>query len=78
MRFLLLSIFAVAPVAFALVLDTPTMKSRRTWDLTWRLDTEDVGVFLTRDFKTFDFIGVAPAEPEKATVRLPKELLRPG
>jgi hypothetical protein len=78
MRFSLLPILALAPVAFALVLDTPTIKSRRTWDLTWRLDTEDVGFFLTRDWETFDFIGVAPAEPEKATVRVPRELLRPG
>ena len=78
MRFSLCSILALAPATFALVLDTPVMKSRRTWDLTWRLDTEDVGFFLTRDFKTFDFIGVAPAEPEKATVRVPRELLRPG
>lgn len=78
MRLLLLSILALSPVAFGLVLDTPIRKSRRTWDLTWRLDTEDVGFFLTRDFETFDFLGVAPAEPEKATVRVPKELLRPG
>lgn len=76
--FSLLSILALTPAAFSLVLDTPTMKSHRTWDLTWRLDTENVGFFLTRDFKEFDFIGVAPAGPEKATVRVPRELLRPG
>jgi hypothetical protein len=78
MRFSLLSILALAPVAFALVLDAPIIKSRRTWNLTWRLDTPEVGFFLTRDFKTFDFIDVVPAEPEKATVSVPRELLRPG
>lgn len=78
MRLSLLPILALLPAAFGIVVDTPVRKSRRTWDLTWRLDTEDVGFFLTRDWETFDFLGVAPAEPEKATVRVPRELLRPG
>ncbi|KAJ5981901.1 hypothetical protein N7522_013529 [Penicillium canescens] len=79
MRFSLLSILALMPTALAVVVDEPKMRSRRTWDLTWRLDTPRIGFSITRDFITHEFIDVAMAEPEKATLRVPKDVnLRPG
>jgi hypothetical protein len=75
----LLSILALAPAVIAVVVDAPTIKSRRNWDVSWRLDTPKIGLTLTRDFKTFDWIDLVDAEPEKATVRLPKDVnLQPG
>ncbi|CAI7588357.1 unnamed protein product [Penicillium bialowiezense] len=79
MHLSLVSILALAPAVIAVVVDAPTIKSRRTWDVSWRLDTPKIGLTLTRDFKTFDWIDLVDAEPEKATVRLPKDVnLQPG
>lgn len=79
MHFPIFSILALAPAVIAVVVDTPTIKSRRTWDVSWRLDTPKIGLTLTRDFKTFDWIDLVDADPEKATVRLPKDVnLQPG
>lgn len=79
MHFPIFSILALVPAVIAVVVDTPTIKSRRTWDVSWRLDTPKIGLTLTRDFKNFDWIDLVDADPEKATVRLPKDVnLQPG
>lgn len=79
MRFSLLSILALAPAALAVVVDTPKIKSRRTWDLTWRLDTPKIGFTITRDFINHDFLDVAVARKEAATFRIPRDVnLEPG
>lgn len=79
MHFPIFSILTLAPAVIAVVVDTPTIKSRRTWDVSWRLDTPKIGLTLTRDFKTFDWIDLVDADPEKATVRLPRDVnLQPG
>ena len=79
MHFPLFSILALVPAVIAVTLDTPKIKSRRTWDVTWRLDTPQIGLTVTQDFKEFEWIELVDAEPEKATVKLPKDLrLKPG
>ncbi|CAI7642456.1 hypothetical protein N7533_003752 [Penicillium manginii] len=73
-----LSILALAPAALGIVVNDPIMKSKRTWQLSWNIDTPKTGFFLTRDWKEMEFIGVAETVKETATFRLSKELVRPG
>jgi hypothetical protein len=73
-----LSILALAPAALGIVVNDPIMKSKRTWQLSWNIDTPKTGFFLTRDWKEMEFIGVAETAKETATFRLSKELVRPG